>query len=168
MVHNKLETVKSKYLKNKQPVFSVGDRVSIHVRLKEGEKDRIQIFKGVVISKSPKSLKGTEASFIVRKISYGIGVERLFFVHSPYIEKIKVDRSSKVKRSKLYYLRNLRGKKARLKETGRFEELILPSETPKPEEEIAAVINTPENATNDTTKQQAESLKENPDSGEGK
>ncbi len=95
------------------PDFSSGDTVNVHVRIKEGEKERIQIFQGVVISKR----KGlSTASFIVRKVSYGVGVERIFPLCSPSIDKIEVVSRGKVRRSKIYYLRNLKGKAARLKE----------------------------------------------------
>ncbi len=95
------------------PDFIAGDTVKVHVKIKEGEKERIQIFQGVVIGKK----KGlTNASFTVRKISYGIGVERVFPLHSPAIDKIEVVTRGRVRRSKIYYLRNLRGKAARIKE----------------------------------------------------
>jgi large subunit ribosomal protein L19 len=107
----------------KRPRFSVGDKVTVSVRLKEGDKERIQAFKGVVISKHPKSGAGPNATFTVRKISEGVGVERIFPVHSPFIEKLEIESSSIVRRSRLYYLRNLKGKKARLKEAERFGDL---------------------------------------------
>jgi large subunit ribosomal protein L19 len=95
------------------PDFSPGDTVKVHVKIKEGEKERIQVFQGVVISKR----KGlSNAGFTVRKVSYGVGVERTFLLHSPVIDKIEVVTRGKVRRSKIYYLRNLRGKAARLKE----------------------------------------------------
>lgn len=100
--------------------FRVGDRVSVSVRLKEGDKERIQIFKGVVILKRPKSGKGPHSTFTVRKISEGVGVERIFPTHSPFIDKIEVESSGRVRRSRLFFLRALKGKKARLKETERF------------------------------------------------
>jgi large subunit ribosomal protein L19 len=112
----KLEKAQEK----KRPRFSVGDKVNISVRLKEGDKERIQAFRGVVISKQPKSGKGPGATFTVRKISEGVGVERIFPVHSPFIEKIEVESSSEIRRSRLYFLRHLTGKKARLKEAERF------------------------------------------------
>ncbi len=114
-----LETI-NKAQEKKRPSFRVGDRVNISVRLKEGEKERIQAFKGLVISKSPKSGRGPSATFTVRKISEGVGVERIFPVHSPFIEKIEIEASSEVRRSRLYFLRELKGKKARLKESNRF------------------------------------------------
>ena len=93
--------------------FRVGDLVKVHVRIKEGDKERIQIFEGVVISLCR---GGNRASFTVRKVSYGTGVERIFPVHSPSVEKVEVVSSSKIRRAKLFYLRGRRGKAARLKE----------------------------------------------------
>lgn len=110
----------------KRPNFRVGDRVNVSVRLKEGDKERVQAFRGVVISKSPKSGRGPGATFTVRKISEGVGVERIFPVHSPFIEKIDIEVSSEVRRSRLYYLRALRGKKARLKEGEKFADMVVP------------------------------------------
>ncbi len=109
----------------KRPKFAVGDRVAVSVRLKEGDKERVQVFRGVVILKHPKSAQGPGAMFTVRKISEGVGVERIFPVHSPFIEKIEVETSSDVRRSRLFYLRKLTGKKARLKESDRFGDLVV-------------------------------------------
>ncbi|MBW2575708.1 MAG: 50S ribosomal protein L19 [Deltaproteobacteria bacterium] len=95
------------------PDFVAGDTVKVYVKIKEGEKERIQVFQGVVISKRG---AGTGATFIVRKVSYGIGVERIFPLHSPVIDKIEVITHGRVRRSKIYYLRKLRGKAARIKE----------------------------------------------------
>lgn len=123
-----------------RPNFQVGDRVSVSVRLKEGDKERIQIFRGVVILKHPKSGSGPSATFTVRKVSEGVGVERIFPLHSPFIEKIVVESSSIVRRSRLFFLRGLRGKKARLKEAERFgNEVVNPSATPAAAEAIASV-----------------------------
>ena len=95
------------------PYFKSGDTVKVHVKIKEGDKERIQVFTGVVIRKR----KGTtNATFTVRKISYGIGVERIFPLHSPSIDKIEVVSRGRVRRSRLYYLRKLRGKRARIRE----------------------------------------------------
>ncbi len=118
----------------KRPDFRVGDKVSVSVRLKEGEKERVQIYRGVVIVKHPKSGKGAGATFTVRKISEGVGVERVFPVHSPFIESIKVDSSSEVRRARLFYLRALRGKKARLRDTETFADLVAPDKAPGPTE----------------------------------
>jgi len=122
----------NKAQEKKRPAFRVGDRVNVSVRLKEGEKERIQAFKGLVISKSPKSGKGPGATFTVRKISEGVGVERIFPVHSPFIEKIVIETSSEVRRSRLYFLRELKGKKARLKEAERFGVEMVTEETVAP------------------------------------
>ena len=97
------------------PDFAPGDTVIVNVKIKEGEKERIQAFKGVVISKR----KGlANATFTVRKVSYGVGVERIFPLHSPIIDKIEVVSRGRVRQSKIYYLRKLRGKAARIKERG--------------------------------------------------
>lgn len=95
------------------PAFAPGDTVRVHVKIKEGEKERIQAFQGVVISKRRGT---TNATFTVRKVSYGVGVERIFPLHSPIIDKIEVVTRGRVRRSKIYYLRKLRGKAARIKE----------------------------------------------------
>ncbi|MCF8067226.1 MAG: 50S ribosomal protein L19 [Desulfobacterales bacterium] len=95
------------------PQFIPGDTVKVNVKIREGEKERIQAFQGVVISKR----KGTsKAAFTVRKVSYGVGVERIFLLHSPSIDSIEVITRGRVRRSKIYYLRNLRGKASRIKE----------------------------------------------------
>jgi len=110
---NLIEYVQEKQLKKDITPFNVGDTVKIHVIIKEGDKERIQIFRGVVIAKKG---GGAGETFIVRKISFGVGVERIFPLHSKMIRKIEVIRRGKVKRAKLYYLRNLKGKATRLKE----------------------------------------------------
>jgi large subunit ribosomal protein L19 len=95
------------------PDFRAGDTVKVHAKIREGEKERIQVFEGVVISKR----KGTSnATFTVRKVSYGVGVERIFLLHSPTIDKIEVVTRGRVRRAKIYYLRKLKGKAARIKE----------------------------------------------------
>ncbi len=101
------------YLKDDIPEFRAGDTVRVHVRVVEGNKERIQVFLGVVIARKG---GGSRETFTVRKISGGIGVERVFPLHSPTIEKIEVVRRGKVRRAKLYYLRELRGKAARIEE----------------------------------------------------
>jgi large subunit ribosomal protein L19 len=95
------------------PQFSTGDTVKVHVKIKEGEKERIQAFEGVVISKRRGT---TNATFMVRKVSYGIGVERIFPLHSPIIDRIEVVTKGDVRQSKIYYIRKLKGKAARIKE----------------------------------------------------
>ena len=108
-----IRLVEAGHMKKDRQGFAPGDTVRVHVRVVEGEKERVQLFEGVVIRKRG---EGGRASFTVRRISYGVGVERTFPLHSPRIDKIDVVRHGKVRRSKLYYLRNLAGKAARLKE----------------------------------------------------
>ena len=108
-----IRLVEAGHLKKDRQGFAPGDNVRVHVRVIEGEKERTQIFEGVVIRKRG---EGGRASFTVRRISYGVGVERTFPLHSPRIDRIDVVRHGKVRRSKLYYLRTLAGKAARLKE----------------------------------------------------
>lgn len=96
------------------PQFKIGDSVKVFVKIKEGDKERIQAFAGTVIARD--SGTGNTATFTVRRISYGVGVEKVFPVYSPYIDRVEVERSARVRRAKLYYLRNLTGKKARLRE----------------------------------------------------
>jgi large subunit ribosomal protein L19 len=108
-----IRLVEAAQLKKDRQGFTPGDTVRVHVRVVEGEKERTQLFEGVVIRKRG---EGGRASFTVRRISYGVGVERTFPLHSPRIEKVDIVRHGKVRRSKLYYLRGLAGKKARLKE----------------------------------------------------
>lgn len=107
-----IDKLLSKSRRSDIPEFRPGDTVRVNVRIKEGDKERLQAFEGVVISRS----NGPQASFTVRKISFGQGVERIFPVNSKVIDKIDVLRSSKVRRAKLYYLRALRGKAARLRD----------------------------------------------------
>jgi large subunit ribosomal protein L19 len=95
------------------PRFKPGDTVKVHVRIREGEKERVQIFQGVVIRKRKGNVNST---FTVRKVSYGVGVERIFPLHSPMVDKIEVVSRGRVRRSRLYYLRKLRGKAARIRE----------------------------------------------------
>jgi large subunit ribosomal protein L19 len=107
-----IDKLLSKSKRTDIPTFNPGDTIRVHVRIKEGDKERVQAFEGVVISKA----NGPQASFTVRKISFGQGVERIFPTNSKVIDKIDVLRSSKVRRAKLYYLRGLRGKAARLRD----------------------------------------------------
>ncbi|MFA4917410.1 MAG: 50S ribosomal protein L19 [Syntrophales bacterium] len=110
---NAIEMLEKEQMREDIPDFRSGDTVKVHVKIVEGQKERIQVFEGVVIRRR----HGTSrASFTARKISYGIGVERTFPLHSPVIDKIEVVRRGRVRRARLYYLRQLRGKKARIKE----------------------------------------------------
>ncbi len=111
---NKLITeLDSASLRTDVPAFRPGDTVKVHVKVVEGNRSRIQVFTGVVISRSGDGLR---EAFTVRKVSFGVGVERTFPVHSPIIDKIEIDRRGDVRRAKLYYLRGLRGKAAKIKE----------------------------------------------------
>ena len=111
-----IELVEQEHLKTDIPKFKSGDTIAVHYRVKEGEKERIQIFEGVVIRMKG---SGIAKTITVRKVSYGVGVERILPINSPLIEKIVVKKVGKVRRSKLYYLRNLSGKAARIKEIRR-------------------------------------------------
>ncbi len=108
-----LSEVESPFLRSDVPEFRAGDTVKVHVKVAEGDKERIQIFQGVVIARRG---SGTRETFTVRKISGGMGVERVFPLHTPTIETIEVVRRGRVRRAKLYYLRKLRGKAARIEE----------------------------------------------------
>ncbi len=108
-----LSEVESPFLRSDLPEFRAGDTVKVHVKVAEGDKERIQIFQGVVIARRG---SGTRETFTVRKISGGIGVERIFPLHTPTIDTIEVVRRGRVRRAKLYYLRKLRGKAARIEE----------------------------------------------------
>jgi large subunit ribosomal protein L19 len=108
-----LHTVTAEQMRTDIPVFSPGDTIAVHVKVIEGNKERIQIFSGVCIKRHE---NGINSTITVRKISNGVGVERIFPLHSPRIEKIEVVRKGKVRRAKLYYLRKLQGKAARIKE----------------------------------------------------
>lgn len=108
-----LSKVSESSLKSSLPVFSVGDTVKVDVQIKEGDRERIQVFEGTVIARKG---SGVAETFTVRKVSYGCGVERIFPVHSPNVKDVKVVRKGKVRRSKLYYLRDRVGKAAKVKE----------------------------------------------------
>ncbi len=109
---NHLEAVYPEAHRKDLPPFRSGDTVRVHVRIREGEKERIQVFEGVVIRRRG---GGRSATFTVRKVSYGVGVERVFPVESPMVTRMEIKRRGHVRRSRLYYLRELRGKKARLR-----------------------------------------------------
>lgn len=110
---NAMELVQKKYMKNEVPDFRPGDTVRVHVKVTEGTRQRTQMFEGVVIARKH---GGLDETFIVRKVSNGVGVERIFPLHCPSLDQIEVKRQGKVRRAKLYYLRKLSGKAARIKE----------------------------------------------------
>ena len=113
MVSNPVDKVGRECLRDDTPSFTTGDTVKVHVKISEGGKERVQVFSGVVIARDGGG--GTE-TFTVRRVSHGVGVERVFPVHSPHVEKIEVERSAHVRRAKLYYQRKRTGKRARLRE----------------------------------------------------
>ena len=108
-----IKSIEHEQLKNKIPELKVGNTVKVHVRIKEGNKERIQVFEGIIIKKQG---GGVNATFTVRKTSYGVGVEKTFLVHSPLVEKVELVRVGKARRAKLYYLRDRVGKAAKTKE----------------------------------------------------
>ena len=108
-----LKSVETEYLRDDIPEFRPGDTVRVHVKVVEGSRERIQVFEGAVIKRKGSGLNET---FTVRRVSYGVGVERCFPIHTPRVQKIEVMRKGRVRRAKLYYLRNLSGKAARIKE----------------------------------------------------
>ncbi|MCK0470731.1 50S ribosomal protein L19 [Halalkalibacter sp. APA_J-10(15)] len=112
-MNNIIREITNEQIRNDIPTFRAGDTLTVHVKVVEGTRERIQLFEGVVIKRRG---TGISETFTVRKISYGVGVERTFPLHSPKIDKIEVKRRGKVRRAKLYYLRSLRGKAARIKE----------------------------------------------------
>ncbi len=111
-----MKVIERENLRDDIPDFKPGDRIKVHVKVREGGRERIQVFDGVVLRRRGGGLNET---FTVRKISYGVGVERTFPVHSPIVDKVEVVRQGKVRRARLYYLRGLRGKAARIKEKRR-------------------------------------------------
>ena len=115
---NGIETIERTQLAER-PEMRAGDTVRVHVRVREGDKERVQVFEGIVIGFRR---GGARASFTVRKVSFGQGVERIFPLHSPTIQKVDVVRSARVRRAKLYFLRELKGKAARMKETSRRQQ----------------------------------------------
>ena len=108
-----IETIEREQMRLDIPDFRAGDTVKVHAKIKEGDKERIQIFQGVVVRKRKGKMGAT---FTVRKVSYGIGVERIFPLHSPNIDRVEVVSKGKVRRGRLYYMRGLKGKAARIKE----------------------------------------------------
>ena len=142
-----LKSIEHEQLKNKIPELRVGNTVRVHVRIKEGNKERIQVFEGIIIKKQG---GGVNATFTVRRISYGVGVEKTFLVHSPMVEKVEVVRVGKARRAKLYYLRDRVGKAAKTKEKvgARIEDReIVVKEEIVPGESVAEEVVTEEQPT---------------------
>lgn len=137
-----IKSIEHEQLKNKIPVLKVGDTVKVHQRIKEGNRERIQVFEGIIIKKQG---GGVNASFTVRRVAYGVGVEKTFLINSPMVEKVEVVRVGKARRARLFYLRDRVGKSAKTKEDigARIEtkEVVLKEElveeTAAPVEEVA-------------------------------
>ena len=143
-----IKSIEHEQLKNKVPDLHVGDTVRVHQRIKEGNRERIQVFEGIIIKKQN---GGVNATFTVRKISYGVGVEKTFLVHSPLVEKVELVRVGKARRAKLYYLRDRVGKAAKTREQvgARIEdkEIVVKEDlTEEPVQEEADVVEAPEEA----------------------
>ena len=136
-----IKSIEHEQLKNKIPELKVGNTVRVHQRIKEGNRERIQVFEGIIIKKQG---GGVNATFTVRRVAYGVGVEKTFLVHSPMVEKIEVVRVGKARRAKLYYLRDRIGKAAKTKEdvTARIEnrEIVIKEELPAEEPAVEEVV----------------------------
>ena len=134
-----IKSIEHEQLKNKIPELNIGDTVKVHVRIKEGNKERIQVFEGIIIKKQG---GGVNATFTVRRISYGVGVEKTFMVHSPMVEKVELVRVGKARRAKLYYLRDRIGKAAKTKEKigARIENIEITVKEDLVEEEIVEEV----------------------------
>jgi large subunit ribosomal protein L19 len=117
---NIVNEIEASFMRKDLPDFRAGDTVAVHYKIKEGDRERIQVFEGVVIAKKG---GGASETFMVRKVSYGVGVERIFPLNSPLIDKIEVKRQGKVRRAKLYYLRGLSKKASRIKEKSRLDQI---------------------------------------------
>ena len=132
---NRLERIQRSLTKKTVPMFEIGDTVRVHVKVVEGEKERIQVYEGTVIAR-----RGTlnAETFTVRKVSYGVGVERIFPMHSPSVAKVAVVRQGKVRRAKLYYLRSKKGKFAKVEDREFSAESRLQTSAPNVEESVSA------------------------------
>ena len=153
-----IKSIEHEQLKNKIPDLRVGDTVRVHVKIKEGNRERIQVFEGIIIKKQG---GGVNATFTVRRISYGVGVEKTFLIHSPAVEKVEVVRVGKARRAKLYYLRDRLGKSAKTKEKvgARIEtkELTIKEElAEEPAEEVKEEVVTEAAAESTTEEPKAE------------
>ena len=131
MAESKVDIIKNEQLKDNLPKFKAGDTLKVHTKIREGNKERVQVFQGIVIA--CKGGRGAQGTFTVRKISYNVGVERTFLLHSPRIEKIEIVSHGDVRRAKLYYLRDLKGKAARIKTKYHSAEAASNSEISTPE-----------------------------------
>ena len=139
-----INSIEHEQLKNKVPDIKVGDTVRVHQRIKEGNRERIQVFEGIVIKKQNGGLNET---FTVRRVAYGVGVEKTFLLHSPLVEKVEVSRVGKVRRAKLYYLRDRVGKASKTKENIganlKRDDIVIKEEVPAEEPEDAKAEEAP-------------------------
>ena len=159
---NVLDAIDAASLRKDIPNFRPGDELKVHVRVIEGNKSRIQVFQGLVIARRGSGIRET---FTVRKISYGVGVERVFPVHAPVIEKIELVRKGEVRRSKLYYLRDLRGKAAKIRERRGGEDLetiYSDTSTTPVAEKVESIIETPSAVAEEVVETPAETAAETP------
>ena len=157
-----IKSIEHEQLKNKIPELKIGNTVRVHVKIKEGNKERIQVFEGIIIKKQG---GGVNETFTVRKISYGVGVEKTFLVHSPLVEKVEVVRVGKVRRAKLYYLRDRVGKASKPKERigARIEnkEITVKEDlVEEPVEEVVETTEVPEVATEPVAKEETPATEE--------
>lgn len=150
-----IKSIEHEQLKNKIPDLKIGDTIRVHQKIKEGNRERIQVFEGIIIKKQN---GGVNATFTVRKISYGVGVEKTFLIHSPLVEKVEVVRVGKARRAKLYYLRDRIGKAAKTKEnTGaRIEDKEITVKEDLVEEPVEEVVENVEATAEATTEVKAE------------
>lgn len=159
---NVLDAIDAASLRKDIPNFRPGDELKVHVRVIEGNKSRVQVFQGLVIARRGSGIRET---FTVRKISYGVGVERVFPVHAPVIEKIELVRKGEVRRSKLYYLRDLRGKAAKIRERRGGEDLetiYSDTATTPVAEKVETIIETPSAVAEEVVETPAETAAETP------
>ena len=151
-----IKSIEHEQLKNKVPELRIGNTVRVHVRIKEGNKERIQVFEGIIIKKQG---GGVNETFTVRKISYGVGVEKTFLVHSPLVEKVEVVRVGKARRAKLYYLRDRVGKASKTKELvgARIEnrEIVVKEEKAEEESVVKEVAQEPVEVSTEKTVNEA-------------
>ena len=167
-----MKSIQHEQMKNKIPVLDVGNTVRVHVRIKEGNRERIQVFEGIIIKKQG---GGVNETFTVRRISYGVGVEKTFLVHSPLVEKVEVVRVGKARRAKLFYLRDRVGKASKTKEKlgARIEnkEIILKEEMTEEPVEAPAIETTDvvtEGTVDTVSEEVVETVKETPAETENK
>ncbi len=159
---NVLDAIDAASLRKDIPNFRPGDELKVHVRVIEGNKSRVQVFQGLVIARRGSGIRET---FTVRKISYGVGVERVFPVHAPVIEKIELVRKGEVRRSKLYYLRDLRGKAAKIRERRGGEDLetiYSDTATTPVAEKVESIIETPSAVAQEVVETPVETAAETP------